>query len=116
MILVYGLGRSGLGVLRFLRKRGLPACFYDDRPKEMEVQEALNLGFTPDWNLEGDYPEVVAAPGVPLSHPPPRGPEGPRGPDPWGSRAGLPPLPRPHHRHHRHRRQNLHHPLHRPSP
>lgn len=32
MRLVYGLGRSGLGVLRFLRKRGLPARFYDDRP------------------------------------------------------------------------------------
>ncbi|RTH29277.1 Mur ligase family protein, partial [Thermus scotoductus] len=69
MILVYGLGRSGLGVLRFLRKRGLPARFYDDHSKEIEVQEALSLGFTPDWNLEGDYPEVVAAPGVPLSHP-----------------------------------------------
>ncbi|MFX9254314.1 hypothetical protein ABTO10_19090, partial [Acinetobacter baumannii] len=69
MILVYGLGRSGLGVLRFLRKRGLPARFYDDHSKEIEVQEALNLGFTPDWNLEGDYPEVVAAPGVPFFHP-----------------------------------------------
>ncbi|ETN89658.1 UDP-N-acetylmuramoyl-L-alanine--D-glutamate ligase [Thermus sp. NMX2.A1] len=69
MILVYGLGRSGLGVLRFLRKRGLPARFYDDHSKEIEVQEALSLGFTPDWNLEGDYPEVVAAPGVPFFHP-----------------------------------------------
>lgn len=41
MRLVYGLGRSGLGVLRFLRKRGLPARFYDDRPREEEVREAL---------------------------------------------------------------------------
>ncbi|SDF02862.1 UDP-N-acetylmuramoylalanine--D-glutamate ligase [Thermus arciformis] len=69
MILVYGLGRSGLGVLRFLRKRGLQARFYDDRPKEEEVREALELGFAPDWELEGVYEEVVAAPGVPLGHP-----------------------------------------------
>ncbi|MFN3367861.1 MAG: Mur ligase family protein [Thermus sp.] len=69
MILVYGLGRSGLGVLRFLKRRGLSARFFDDRPKEVEVQEASSLGFTPDWRLEGDYGEVVAAPGVPLSHP-----------------------------------------------
>ena len=51
MRLVYGLGRSGLGVLRFLRKRGLPARFYDDRPREEEVREALALGFQPDWNI-----------------------------------------------------------------
>jgi len=69
MRLVYGLGRSGLGVLRFLKKRGLPARFYDDRPREEEVKEALALGFRPDWNLEEAYEEVVAAPGVPLDHP-----------------------------------------------
>lgn len=69
MILVYGLGRSGLGVLRFLKKRGLPARFYDDHPKEREVAEALELGFAPDWDLQGAYREVVAAPGVPLAHP-----------------------------------------------
>ncbi|WP_347240251.1 Mur ligase family protein [Thermus sp.] len=69
MILVYGLGRSGLGVLRFLKRRGMPARFYDDRPKEEEVAEALALGFSPDWGLEGTYAEVVAAPGVPLTHP-----------------------------------------------
>jgi UDP-N-acetylmuramoylalanine--D-glutamate ligase len=69
MILVYGLGRSGLGVLRFLQKRGLPARFYDDRPREEEVAEALQLGFAPDWELSGRYQEVVAAPGVPIDHP-----------------------------------------------
>lgn len=69
MTLVYGLGRSGLGVLAFLRRRGLPARFYDDRPKEAEVAEALALGFAPDWELSGRYEEVVAAPGVPLTHP-----------------------------------------------
>lgn len=69
MMLVYGLGRSGLGVLRFLKARGLTAHFYDDQPKEAEVQEALALGFTPDWELAGPYEEVVAAPGVPLNHP-----------------------------------------------
>ncbi|MDM7324774.1 MAG: UDP-N-acetylmuramoyl-L-alanine--D-glutamate ligase [Thermus sp.] len=69
MILVFGLGRSGLGVLRFLKKRSLPAHFYDDHPKEAEVQEALALGFTPDWELKEVYHQVVAAPGVPLCHP-----------------------------------------------
>jgi UDP-N-acetylmuramoylalanine--D-glutamate ligase len=69
VILVYGLGRSGLGVLRFLKRRGLPARFYDDHPKEREVAEALALGFTPDWDLQEAYQEVVAAPGVPLAHP-----------------------------------------------
>lgn len=68
MILVYGLGRSGLGVLRFLKARGLPARFHDDRPKEEEVAEALALGFAEDPDPKG-YPLVVAAPGVPLTHP-----------------------------------------------
>jgi len=69
VILVFGLGRSGLGVLRFLARRGLSARFYDDRPKDEEVAQALALGFTPDWQLAGAYREVVAAPGVPLAHP-----------------------------------------------
>ncbi len=69
MRLVYGLGRSGLGVLRFLKRRGLPARFTDDRPRPEEVEEALALGFEPDWGAEGAYEEVVAAPGVPLDHP-----------------------------------------------
>ncbi|MEZ0348195.1 MAG: UDP-N-acetylmuramoyl-L-alanine--D-glutamate ligase [Thermus sp.] len=69
MILVYGLGRSGLGVLRFLKRRGIAARFHDDRPREEEVREALALGFTPDFALEGRYAQVVAAPGVPLDHP-----------------------------------------------
>ncbi len=68
MILVYGLGRSGLGVLRFLKARGLAARFHDDRPKEEEVAEALALGFQEDPDPQ-DYPLVVAAPGVPLTHP-----------------------------------------------
>ncbi|APD10155.1 MULTISPECIES: Mur ligase family protein [Thermus] len=69
MILVFGLGRSGLGVLRFLRARGLAARFYDDHPKEPDVRTALALGFAPDFGLEGRYTQVVAAPGVPLDHP-----------------------------------------------
>ncbi len=68
MILVYGLGRSGLGVLRFLKGRGLRGAFWDDRPKEEEVREALALGFPPDPDPQG-YALVVAAPGVPLAHP-----------------------------------------------
>ena len=70
MRLVFGLGKSGLGVLRFLARRGERAAFYDDRPKTEALKEATALGhvFDPD-PAPGRYREVVAAPGVPLDHP-----------------------------------------------
>ncbi len=68
--LVFGLGRSGLGVLRYLKKRGLEACFFDEMPKAEEVAEAKSLGFVFDPEPSGTpYREVVAAPGVPITHP-----------------------------------------------
>jgi UDP-N-acetylmuramoylalanine--D-glutamate ligase len=66
--LVFGLGRSGLGVLAYLRRRGLPADFHDDRPKAEEVAQAEAWGFAPAARLSG-YGEVIAAPGVPIDHP-----------------------------------------------
>ncbi len=68
--LVYGLGRSGLGVLGYLKKHGLPARFFDDGLKPEEVAQAEALGFTlePDPS-PGHYQQVIAAPGVPIQHP-----------------------------------------------
>ncbi len=68
--LVFGLGRSGLGVLRFLARRGLPARFYDERPRPQDLEAARALGFLEDPNPRpGAYREVIAAPGVPIDHP-----------------------------------------------
>lgn len=68
--LVYGLGRSGLGVLAYLQRHGLPASFYDDKLKPEEAEQALRLGFTLEPNpTPGLYDQVIAAPGVPIQHP-----------------------------------------------
>lgn len=68
--LVYGLGRSGLGVLGYLRRHGLSARFYDDQLKPDEAAEARALGFELEPDPQpGSYDEVIAAPGVPIQHP-----------------------------------------------
>ena len=68
--LVYGLGRSGLGVLAYLHRHGLPASFFDDHLKPEEARQALALGFALEPNpTPGHYQQVIAAPGVPLQHP-----------------------------------------------
>jgi len=70
MRLVFGLGKSGLGTLRFLARRGEKAAFYDDRPRPEELEEATALGHVYDPDpAPGGYREVIAAPGVPLDHP-----------------------------------------------
>ncbi len=69
MILVYGLGRSGRGVLRFLARRGEIACYYDDRPAAADLEEARALGFAFCEPEPGRFRTVVAAPGVPIDHP-----------------------------------------------
>lgn len=68
--LVYGLGRSGLGVLGYLKKHGLQARFFDDQLKPEEVAQAEALGFTLEADpIPGHYQQVIAAPGVPIQHP-----------------------------------------------
>lgn len=68
--LVYGLGRSGLGVLAYLQRHGLSATFYDDKLKPEEAEQALRLGFVLEPNpTPGFYDQVIAAPGVPIQHP-----------------------------------------------
>ena len=67
-VLIYGLGRSGRGVARFLAAHGQRPDWLDARPGSDD--DAL----TRDLALErGDvsraYATVVAAPGVPIDHP-----------------------------------------------
>ncbi|ULH15184.1 UDP-N-acetylmuramoyl-L-alanine--D-glutamate ligase [Deinococcus sp. KNUC1210] len=66
--LIYGLGRSGRGVARFLAARGEVAEWYDARPQPQDLELMVQLGFG-----QGDparpYTRVVAAPGVPIDHP-----------------------------------------------
>ncbi|GIW24479.1 UDP-N-acetylmuramoyl-L-alanine--D-glutamate ligase [Meiothermus sp.] len=70
MRLVYGLGRSGLGVLGYLRRHGLPARFFDDHLKPEEAEQAQALGFELEPDPKpGLYDQVIAAPGVPIQHP-----------------------------------------------
>lgn len=68
--LVYGLGRSGLGVLGYLQRRAMPAWFYDDHLTPQDAAKAQALGFQPDPDPRpGVYNQVIAAPGVPIDHP-----------------------------------------------
>ncbi|HRN19273.1 MAG TPA: UDP-N-acetylmuramoyl-L-alanine--D-glutamate ligase [Trueperaceae bacterium] len=74
-VLVYGLGRSGLAVLRRLGKESRTA-FFELREGGADVAEALDLGSrraaAPSASESGqdyDYDLVIAAPGVPIDHP-----------------------------------------------
>ncbi|AWN22570.1 UDP-N-acetylmuramoyl-L-alanine--D-glutamate ligase [Deinococcus irradiatisoli] len=66
--LVYGLGRSGRGVLRFLAREGVAADWFDNRPSAEDLDLAAQFGFSPA-DLSRPYRSVVAAPGVPIDHP-----------------------------------------------
>ncbi len=67
-MLVYGLGRSGRGVLRFLARNGLSADWHDARPSAEDFDLAAAFGFAPA-DLARPYRTVIAAPGVPIDHP-----------------------------------------------
>lgn len=66
--LIYGLGRSGRGVARFLAREGLTAEWHDAQPRPEDLTLMADLGF-----VQGDparpYRTVIAAPGVPIDHP-----------------------------------------------
>jgi UDP-N-acetylmuramoylalanine--D-glutamate ligase len=66
--LVYGLGRSGRGVLRFLARTGARADWLDARPSAEDLDLAGQFGFSPG-DLGRAYRTVIAAPGVPIDHP-----------------------------------------------
>lgn len=72
-LLVYGLGRSGLAVVRRARQQGQPVLFHEAREGGADVEAALALGaerVDPDAGSVLERPHlVVAAPGVPIDHP-----------------------------------------------
>lgn len=69
-VLVYGLGRSGLAVVRRLRESGAPAAFFDRRGSGPDVAEALALGARSVAEVRSDrFALAIAAPGVPIDHP-----------------------------------------------
>ncbi len=66
--LIYGLGRSGRGVARFLAREGLAADWHDARPHPEDLALMQELDFLPG-DLGREYRTVIAAPGVPIDHP-----------------------------------------------
>lgn len=71
-ILIYGLGRSGRGVARFLSAEGLEADWFDQQPTQSDSELMNEYGF--EYGSVADNPDlaynlVVAAPGVPIDHP-----------------------------------------------
>lgn len=67
-VLIYGLGRSGRGVARFLGREGRVAEWVDARPAPEDVALMKELGFGLG-DVSRAYETVVAAPGVPIDHP-----------------------------------------------
>ncbi len=67
-LLIYGLGRSGRGVARFLAAEGRRAEWHDARPSAEDQALMAELQFS-RGDVGGAYQTVVAAPGVPIDHP-----------------------------------------------
>lgn len=73
-VLVYGLGRSGLAVVRRLVATGGTVDFYEQRQVGTDVDEATEAGARrastlDDATAASDYDLCIAAPGVPIDHP-----------------------------------------------
>ena len=69
-VLVYGLGRSGMGVIRHLKKLGWTGAWFDAKPNPDGKLEAVNQGFPRVTTLEpANFDLVVAAPGVMVQNP-----------------------------------------------
>ena len=69
-VLVYGLGRSGMGVIRHLKKLGWTGAWFDAKPNPDGELEAVNQGFPRVTTLEpANFDLVVAAPGVMVQNP-----------------------------------------------
>ena len=69
-VLVYGLGRSGMGVIRHLKKLGWTGAWFDVKPNPDGELEAVNQGFPRVTTLEpANFDLVVAAPGVMVQNP-----------------------------------------------
>ena len=72
-VAVFGLGGSGLSVVRSLKAGGASVHAWDDKAERRagavaEGAEAVDLLAAPDWSA---YAALILAPGVPLTHPEP---------------------------------------------
>ncbi|MBB5378137.1 UDP-N-acetylmuramoylalanine--D-glutamate ligase [Deinococcus metalli] len=67
-VLIYGLGRSGRGVARFLAAHGLRPEWLDARPGPEDDALTRDLGLE-RGDPQRAYATVIAAPGVPIDHP-----------------------------------------------
>ena len=67
-VLIYGLGRSGRGVARFLAKEDVRSEWLDARPQQEDLKLMTELNFEAG-DLSRPYRTVIAAPGVPIDHP-----------------------------------------------
>lgn len=69
-VLVYGLGRSGLAVVKRLRAAGTATAFFDRRGSGQDVTAALEAGARSVAAVDGGgFALAIAAPGVPIDHP-----------------------------------------------
>ncbi len=69
-VLVYGLGRSGMGVIRHLKKLGWTGAWFDAKTNPDGEFEAVSHGFPRVMKLEpSEFDLVVAAPGVMVQNP-----------------------------------------------
>lgn len=74
--LVFGLGRTGLSVARYLKRKGLPARFVDTREKppglseldEVDPRADIVLGGAPE-SLVSNIARIIVSPGVADSEP-----------------------------------------------
>jgi UDP-N-acetylmuramoylalanine--D-glutamate ligase len=69
-VLVYGLGRSGLGVVRHLDRLGWTGVWFDRSEWPLGAEEAVSRGFARATSLDASqFDLVVAAPGVMFRNP-----------------------------------------------
>jgi UDP-N-acetylmuramoylalanine--D-glutamate ligase len=69
-VLVYGLGRSGLGVIRHLETLGWTGVWFDRSEWPLGAEEAVSRGFPRATSLDAaQFDLVVAAPGVMFQNP-----------------------------------------------
>ncbi|MDC3401685.1 UDP-N-acetylmuramoyl-L-alanine--D-glutamate ligase [Alphaproteobacteria bacterium] len=70
-VAVYGLGMSGLSVIRALRESGNKVYASDSDPKKCELAKNLGADIIDLAQFMPDVERLVLSPGVPLTHPAP---------------------------------------------
>ncbi|UCH24617.1 MAG: UDP-N-acetylmuramoyl-L-alanine--D-glutamate ligase [Trueperaceae bacterium] len=69
-VLIYGLGRSGLPVLRLCHDQQHELLFFEARAEGADIEEAIQLGAERITTVAGVPCDLcIAAPGVPFDHP-----------------------------------------------